>query len=123
MNARRNTARRWVIDERKADEDVAHLIVVGYDEGPVRIEMEGYVNEAKAEVKWWATLEEAYRAGGYQPDLDLVADRLKSGPRRCGGSVANTASRIGATSINDSLEASDENGTFGVTQGKRETLH
>lgn len=51
MNERRETARRWVIDERLTNAEIGHLIVVSYDEGPVRIEMEGYVNEARAEVR------------------------------------------------------------------------
>lgn len=76
MNARRVTARRWVIDERKPDAEIAHLIVIGYDEGPTRIEMEGHVNEARAELQWWTDLEAAYRASGYQPTLDIVAHRL-----------------------------------------------
>jgi hypothetical protein len=81
VNARRDTARYWVIDQRKSDEDLAHLIVIGYDEGPARIEVEGYVNEARGELKWWTTLEEAYRASGYLPDLDLVADKLNIGSK------------------------------------------
>ena len=51
MNARRDTARRWVIDERYSEEQIGHLIVVSYDEA-VRPEIEGYVNEARP--RWHA---------------------------------------------------------------------
>jgi hypothetical protein len=50
VNTYRDTARRWVIDEGKTDEEIGHLIVVTYDAGPERIAMHGYVNEARAEV-------------------------------------------------------------------------
>lgn len=75
-NPRRDTARRWVIDERRSDEDVVHLIVRGYHEGPARLEMESYVNEARAELGWWTDLEAAYRKSGYMPGIDLVSSAL-----------------------------------------------
>jgi hypothetical protein len=81
VNARRDTARRWVIDERKSDQEVGHLIVVSYDEGTARIEMEGYVNEARAELGWWTSLEKAYRESGYLPSLDLVASKMGIAPK------------------------------------------
>jgi hypothetical protein len=81
VSARRDTARRWVIDDQKSDAQIAHLIVIGYDEGRPRREMEGYVNEARKEQKWWADLDEAYRDSGYQPSLDFVAGKLAIAPK------------------------------------------
>lgn len=51
MNVDRDTARRWVIDERKTDQEIGNLIVTWYDEGPDRIAMRGYVNEARADLR------------------------------------------------------------------------
>lgn len=81
MNERRETARRWVIEDHKTDQEIVHLIVIGYDEGPARTEMEGHVNDARAELKWWTRLEAAYRSSGYLPGIDLVAPKLEIGSK------------------------------------------
>lgn len=122
MNARRDKARRWVLIDRKSDAEIGHIIVVSYDAGPDRLQMEQYVNEARAESGWWDWLEKAYKASGYRPDLDLVAGRLEIGSK----TLRKQCREHGITDWRDPravLLRGKENGTFGVTQGKRETLH
>jgi hypothetical protein len=78
VNERRDTARRWVIDERLSNQEIGHLIVVSYDEGPARIEMEGYVNEARVELRSRTDLEPNRRPRLIPDAEEAVRDAVAS---------------------------------------------